>query len=236
MVRGGGRCRLLAVVLLVLALGGAGCQRGGSRVEPGGQAAGAPGASPLLRSHELGSGWRESVAAPAPPSWPWVQEDCPSYRDGDYLAQSHRRDAVQRFFHRDDTAVTAHQVVERYEPGWADRALDDVREVLRRCANYPVLGSQLSFRIVEAADLGAAGLVVRGQIDHAALPAQVSYFISVRRGDVVSTLNLPDPGDEATIRSLAATLADRIGSGAAAGGAGPEPDQPSAAIASQKAH
>jgi hypothetical protein len=205
---------LVAVVLSALAMLVTGCgrqapaagrsereQAGTSRIDP----------AALLQPTELGPGWLESPTGPGRPAWPWDHVDCPGYRREDYRAQLHRRDAVQRFYRAAGSAPIAHHIVETYEPGWAGTALDDTRRMLRQCASYVVLGSRVSFSVADSAYLGGAGLLVRGRIEHVGSPATVAYFVTVRRGDAISTLNLPDPGDLAAVEAIAARQLARLG-------------------------
>ncbi|WBB66285.1 hypothetical protein [Micromonospora sp. WMMD812] len=204
---------LPAVALLTLALL-TGCnQQPSSSTQAGARPVGTSWLDPAILLHpaDLGPGWRESFAVPGQPAWPWDQSDCPAYRRDDYRAQSHRRDAIQRLYRMDEPSLTAHHIVESYESGWGGRALDDVRRVLRQCANYTLLGARMSFVVVETPDLGDGALVVRGRIDRDAAPPTVAYFVTVRRGDTVSTLNLPDPGRQAAVDAIAARQVARLG-------------------------
>ncbi|MBM0230554.1 hypothetical protein JNW91_00880 [Micromonospora sp. STR1_7] len=204
----------MSAVLSALVVLTAGCQRWEPAVEPGERhTVNVDWSDPsmLLRAGELGSNWHEGDARPGLPPWPWEQNDCPDYRSGDYTAKSHRRGAVERYYHPSDGSPSAHHVVERYEPGWAERNFDDVHRVLLRCASYGVLGSQVSFDIVDSAYLKGVGMLVRGRIAHADTPAAVTYFVMVKRGELVSTFSLPDPGSQAAVDSVAATAAARLG-------------------------
>ncbi|MGW5561782.1 hypothetical protein ACWER9_31790 [Micromonospora sp. NPDC003944] len=167
--------------------------------------------SMLLGAGELGSDWREEAPRTGLPPWPWEQSSCPSYQSSDYPAQSHRRAAVQRYYRPSDGSTLAHHVVETYEPGWAERTVDDVRRVLLTCASYPVHGSQVSFDVVDPQYAGGAGLLVRGRIEHADVPSTVTYFVVLRRGETVSTLSLPDRGSRAAVDSIAAKAVARLG-------------------------
>lgn len=159
----------------------------------------------------LGTGWQE-IAAPADrPPWPWLQADCPGYRDGDYPAQRHRRDAVQRRYQQDRTALNALHVVEEYEPGWAVRALEDTRRVLNSCSEYAAWGGKISFVAVPANVPAEDAILVRGRIERAGAPATITYFVTVRCGDLVSTLSFPDPANERTVHETAAMVADLLG-------------------------
>ncbi|MFC3501507.1 hypothetical protein ACFOOK_11145 [Micromonospora krabiensis] len=213
--RGGRIFALLATVVLTALT--TGCQRtpaelGGS--EPGvTRPVGVSWTDPaaLLPATDLGPGWRERATAPEQPRWPWEQADCPAYRAEDYRAQVHRLDAVQRFYDRADGSATAHHIVEAYEPGWGGPALDDVRAVLRRCAGYLVLGARMSFTLVGTPPLADGALLVRGLIAHSGSAPTTAYFVVVRRGDTISTLNLPDPGHRAAVEAVAARQVARLG-------------------------
>ncbi|MEW1588256.1 hypothetical protein AB0283_22775 [Micromonospora vinacea] len=165
----------------------------------------------LLGAGDLGAGWHEDDARTGLAPWPWEQDSCPDYRSSDYPAKSHRRTAVERYYRLSDRSSRAHHVVETYEPGWAERNVDDVRRVLLRCASYPVLGSQVSFDVVDRHYLKGAGMLIRGRIAHADVPNTVTYFVMLRRGETVSTVRLPDPGSLAVVDSVAARAVARLG-------------------------
>ncbi|WFF00075.1 hypothetical protein [Micromonospora sp. WMMD964] len=202
------------MVLSALVVMAAGCHRPEPGVGPDERrAADAEPSGPgtLLRAADLGSGWHEDEARSGLPPWPWEQVDCPDYRSTDYPAKSHRRAAVERYYQPSDGSSSAHHVVETYEPGWAERNVDDVRRVLLRCASYPVHGSQLSFAVVDAHYLGGEGLLIRGRIERAGIPHSVRYFVMLKRGETVSTVSLPDPGSRAAVDSIAAKAVARLG-------------------------
>ncbi|MBQ0988477.1 hypothetical protein KBX08_00030 [Micromonospora sp. H61] len=215
-IRGSGRGSL-AVVPAVLAASmvmAAGCHRGESGISPderhtANAERGDP--SPLLGAGDLGADWRADDARTGLPPWPWEQDSCPSYRSSDYPAKSHRRAAVERYYRPSDGSSPAHHVVETYEPGWAERNVDDVRRVLLRCASYPVLGSQVSFDVVDPQYLDGAGMLVRGRIARADTSNTVTYFVMVKRGETVSTVRLPDPGSQAAVDEIAARAVARLG-------------------------
>ncbi|MEV4118675.1 hypothetical protein [Micromonospora sp. NPDC049645] len=214
-MRGSGRgsVAVASAVLSALVVFTAGCHRG----EPGVVAdeshadAERGDASVLLGAGDLGSAWREDDARTGLPPWPWEQRSCPRYQSGDYTAKSHRRAAVQRYYRPSDGSSSAHHVVETYEPGWAERNVEDVRRVLLRCASYLVLGSQVSFDVVDPHYLRGAGMLIRGRIAHPGSPPTVTYFVLVRRGETVSTVSLPDPGSQAAVDSVAARVVARLG-------------------------
>lgn len=166
----------------------------------------------LLGAGELGADWHEGGAPRTGlPPWPWEQDSCPDYRSSDYPAKSHRRSAVERYYRLSDGSSPAHHVVETYEPGWAERNVDDVRRVILRCASYSVLGSQVSFDVVDPHYLKGAGMLIRGRIAHADGPNTVTYFVMLKRGETVSTVRLPDPGSQAVVDSIAARAVARLG-------------------------
>jgi hypothetical protein len=165
----------------------------------------------LLGAGDLGADWHEDDARTGPAPWPWEQDSCPNYRSSDYPAKSHRRNAVERYYRQSDGSSPAHHVVETYEPGWAERNVDDVRRVLLRCASYPVLGSQVSFDVVDPHYLGGTGMLIRGRIAHSEVTNTVTYFVMLKRGETVSTVRLPDPGSQAVVDSIAARAVARLG-------------------------
>jgi hypothetical protein len=214
--RGSGRGSVAVVpaVLSALVVMAAGCQRWEPGVGPDERHtvnADLGGPSTLLGAGDLGSGWHEDDVRTGLPSWPWEQDSCPNYRSSDYPATSHRRAAVERHYWSSGGSSPAHHVVETYEPGWAERSVEEVRRVLLRCASYLVLGSQVSFDVVDPKYLGGAGMLIRGRIERADIPHTVTYFVLVRRGDMVSTLRLPDPGSQAAVDSIAARAVTRLG-------------------------
>lgn len=197
----GRACRALAVALLALA--GAtlsACADRPVEVEPA-----------LLTAGELGQDWTAAATDPNEPAWPWAQEDCPAYRDEDFPAQQHRSTAVARQYLHAPSRAAALQVVEAYEQeDWAGRALEDVRRVLAECGTYSAYGGKVSFSLLDANFVGDAALLVQGRIEVPDAPPTVSYFVVVRRGAVVSTLNLPDPGGEKRVRAVATHLAAHL--------------------------
>ncbi|MEH0927126.1 hypothetical protein [Micromonospora sp. CPCC 205558] len=165
----------------------------------------------LLVAGDLGSGWHEDDMRTGLPPWPWEQDDCPNYQSGDYPAKSHRRAAEQRYYRPSDGSSPVHHVVETYEPGWAERSVDDVRRVLLRCASYLVFGSRVSFEVVDPQYLGGAGMLIRGRIARADASHTVTYVAMLRRGETVSTVSVPDPGSQAAVDSIAARAVARLG-------------------------
>ncbi|MBM0275027.1 hypothetical protein [Micromonospora tarensis] len=212
--RGRGSVAVVPVVLSALMLVNAGCHRSAPGVDPDERRtanAEQGGASLLLGAGDLGSDWRADDARTGPAPWPWEQDSCPNYRSSDYPAKSHRRAAVQRYYRPSDGSSPAHHVVETYEPGWAERNVEDVRQVLLRCASYLVKGSQVSFDVVDPHYLEGVGMLIRGRIEHADIPTTVTYFVVLKRGETVSTISLPDSGSQAAVDSIAAKAVARLG-------------------------
>ncbi|MEU8256662.1 hypothetical protein AB0C06_20635 [Micromonospora inaquosa] len=212
--KGRGSLAVVPMVLTALVLMAAGCHRGEPGVGPDERHTpnaerGGPGR--LLGAGDLGSDWHEDDTRTGPPPWPWEQDNCPNYQSGDYPAKSHRREAVQRYYRPSDGSSPAHHVVETYEPGWAERNVDDVRRVLLRCASYLVLGSRISFDVVDPHYLEGAGILIRGRITRADALNSVTYFVMLRRGETVSTVSVPDPGSRAAVDSIAARAVARLG-------------------------
>ncbi len=211
---GRGSAAVVPVILTALVLSAAGCHRGEPGVGPAGRhtANAEPGGSGmLLGAGELGSDWREDDARTGLPPWPWEQDNCPSYQSSDYPAKSHRRAAVQRYYRPSDGSSQAHHVVETYEPGWAERNVDDVRRVLLRCASYLAFGSRVAFDVVDPQYLDGTGMLIRGRIARADARTTVRWFVMLRRGETVSTVSVPDPGSRAAVDVIAARVVARLG-------------------------
>jgi hypothetical protein len=211
-------------ILLTVAGFGAGCAADPAAGPPAGQGArlipsdsahrpGIPEGAldlALLPPGGLGSGWRQSTHPPEPPPWPWLQADCPAYRNEQYPAQRHRTDAVQRRYRHEQSDLVASQVVEAYEPGWAVRALDDVRRVLGACPTYDAYGATISFTLLDTDLPPAEGLAVQGRIESPGAPARSALLVTVRHGERLSTLNFPGPVDRNTAYAAAKKLADLL--------------------------
>ncbi|WP_422773736.1 hypothetical protein ACN28C_13060 [Plantactinospora sp. WMMC1484] len=164
----------------------------------------------LLAPTGLGEGWRQSPHPPEPPPWPWLQEDCPAYREADYPAQRHRTGAVQRRYRYEGSALVATHVVEAYEAGWAARALDDVRRVLDTCRRYDAYGGSISFTLLDTALPPQDGLIVQGRIESPGTSARSTLLVAVRHGERLSTLQIPGPVDQHTAYAVAAKLGDLL--------------------------
>ncbi|GIG92749.1 hypothetical protein [Plantactinospora endophytica] len=164
----------------------------------------------LLQADGLGAGWQQSPHPPEPPPWPWLQADCPAYREADYPAQRHRTGAVQRRYLHAASEQVATQVVEAYEPGWAAKALDDVRRVVDTCPRYDAYGSTISFTLLDTELPPEAGLAVQGRIESPGAPARSTLLVAVRHDDRISTLNVPGPVDRGTAHQVAKKLGDLL--------------------------
>ncbi|MFY1672607.1 hypothetical protein ACN27G_22010 [Plantactinospora sp. WMMB334] len=164
----------------------------------------------LLAPTGLGEGWRQSSHPPEPPPWPWLQADCPAYRDADYPAQRHRTGAVQRRYRHDGSAMVATHVVEAYEPGWAARALDDVRRVLDTCRRYDAYGGTISFTLLDSDLPPQDGLIVQGRIESPGTSARSTLLVAVRHGERLSTIQIPGPVDRRTGYAVAEKLGDLL--------------------------
>ncbi|SCF06205.1 hypothetical protein [Micromonospora chokoriensis] len=212
--RSRGSIAVVPVVLSALMVMATGCHRSEpgvgtekrhtTSVEPGG-----PGM--LLGAGDLGANWHGGDVRTELPPWPWEQNDCPAYQSSDYAAKSHRLAASERYYRPSDGSSLAHHVVETYEPGWAERNVDDVRRVLQRCASYLVQGARVSFEVVDPRYLGDAGILVRGRIGRDDRPATVTYVVILRRGETVSTVRVPELGSQAALDSIAAKAVARLG-------------------------
>jgi hypothetical protein len=99
-------------------------------------------------------------------------------------------------------------VIERFEPGWAPRSVTDVRRVLATCGHYPVPGGTVAFAVIATGLAGADSLLVEGIIGVSA-----TYFLVIRDGPLVSTVEVPGTLGEPFVRRLAAVPNTRLGTG-----------------------
>lgn len=164
----------------------------------------------FVAAEALGPGWSHRPERLGVPSWPWAQDDCPSYRDTDYPAQRHRRGAEQRRYRHGTSTGLALAVIEVYEPTWSQHAMADARRVLQACRGYRSGPGSISFELLDPGTGGPDSLLVRGQIDYPQSTPSVSYFLSVRRGETVATLSLPDPGSPAAARQTLSEMATAL--------------------------
>jgi hypothetical protein len=98
--------------------------------------------------------------------------------------------------------------VTRYEPGWAQRYIDDVTAVLPECASIPVGGNPAD--IAEWTVLDVAGAGAGSVLIHEERPTVIQFHALVRRGDVVAELRIHTGGDEDHARAIVQAAADRL--------------------------
>ena len=131
-----------------------------------------------------GSGVPAAAAAGTPDTWPWHMPQCVGYDATAYRAPSHR------------LAVTSQgaTVREVYEPGWATRAMAEIRQVVAACGSYESGGrtDPAAFReqnaVVDDGFAGDESLLVRTTRLTPPRPAQEWFVAVVRRGDEVVTV------------------------------------------------
>lgn len=124
-------------------------------------------------------------AAELPP-WAWELPDCVAYQPAAYAAP-HRRVSVT------DQAGT---VTETYEPGWGERALADIRAVLRSCGSYEYDGFRERYAVVVTgfAGNGADESLLVEAVRLAPPDPPLTWYMSVvRYGDVVVTTRTATP-------------------------------------------
>lgn len=122
-------------------------------------------------------------APPAPP-WSWAMPECAGFDPTAYDAPGHRLSVTQQ----------GTEISEVYEPGWAARAMEEIRAVVRSCESYEhhpagdAEGFRKQHQIVDSNFAGEESILVRTV--HLAPPEPVleSYAAVVRDGDVVWTV------------------------------------------------
>jgi hypothetical protein len=157
-----------------------------------------------LRLADLGGGWQLASSRPGgfQPLWPWAQDGvCPAYRAGDYPSQQHRTHA-QDLRYTESGGDGIREVVEEFAPGWAEKSVADVRQVIKTCGSYPGPGGQVEFRIVATDLAGPGSLLVWGAIGG----GSTEYFLVCLDGSVVGTVEIPGKLGEDYARKLAAAL------------------------------
>ncbi len=198
----GRRRGALLLFLLLAAVAGALLARRLTASDPTDQTNGV-----ALRLADLGGGWQLASSRPDgfQPLWPWAQDGvCPAYRAADYPAQQHRIHA-QDLRYTEPTGDGIREVVEEFAPGWAERSVADVRQVLKTCGSYAGPGGQVEFRVVATDLAGPDSLLVWGAIGG----GSTEYFLVCRYGSVVGTVEIPGRLGEAYARKLAAALMSR---------------------------
>jgi hypothetical protein len=149
----------------------------------------------------------------SPDLWPW-EEICKPYRR-DYPSLAKRAQVDWRDFSRIGGSGAGLQAIERYEPGFGPRNLDDVRARLRDCAGLqstdPTIGNlPLRWTLVANGFAGDDAVLAKTEVFPNSGPARVRYTFAVRVGDLVSTVWLDTGSTEATARDLAAKAAARL--------------------------
>jgi hypothetical protein len=190
-----GWLRASALVSVVLAaMAAPGCGRPPARPA---ESSAAPAVNPpavLPAPAELaGKGWRRVVPAPGSPvpDWPWALRRCVLYRAADYPAQQHRQAvAQQRYVARGGRTITV--TVERFEPGWAARTMDDVRRVLETCVRYEYSAAAADYLDSHTMTLesfaGDDSLLVETVRITTARPAENRHAAVTRQGDLVISM------------------------------------------------
>lgn len=137
------------------------------------------------QSTRTGSGTEADPAAVSEP-WAWELPDCVGYRATDYQAPGHRLDVRVR-----SAAGTITQV-EDYQSGWGERAVTEIRRVLRECASYehggrggPV-GYRRQHLIVDTGFAGDESLLVE-VVEQRPPELETWYAAVVRHGDRITT-------------------------------------------------
>lgn len=172
----------------------------------------------FLTAADLGSGeWTiEQSSDIRPDHWPW-QDICKSYRRGDYPSLAGRAQMDWRDLHRTDGGgAVAFQMIERYQPGAGPANLADVRARLHDCAGLqstdPVAGNYpLRWTLVADRFAGDDAVLAKCEVFPDSGPARVYFAVSVRVGDLVSTVWLTYGPSEAVAREIAVRAAARLG-------------------------
>jgi hypothetical protein len=125
--------------------------------------------------------------APGAPSglpWSWEMPECAGFDITAYDAPGHRLSVMAR-----DTEIS-----EVYEPGWAARAMMEIRAVVRSCGSYEhqPTGDAQGFRaqhvIVDSGFAGDDSILVQTVVLSPPRPLDESYAVVVRDGDLVRTV------------------------------------------------
>ncbi|WP_422733649.1 hypothetical protein ACN26Y_25485 [Micromonospora sp. WMMD558] len=183
-----------------------------SRPGPTGDAAG------LLQPDELGPGtWRpfEAEQIQNPDMWFWGFWDgiCAAYRSNQFPSLPHQ-DSVETVAYRSgdgDAATSAFQIVERYETGWGDENLTDVRAAVDRCGEAASDGPAIRVTVVDTGIAGDESLLLKQEQTPAdSTEPQIDHIAVVRVGDIVTTVRAY-PSDPARVRDLAGRAAARLG-------------------------
>lgn len=168
----------------------------------------------FLTAADLPGAWTlEQSSDFRPDHWPW-QDICRPYRPADYPSLARRAQVDWRDLRRADGAA-AFQLVERYQPGAGPANLADVRTRLRDCAGLqstdPAVGADpLRWSLVADGFTGDDAVLARCELFPDGGAARSYFAVSVRVGDLVSTVWLTYGPSEATAREIAARAAARL--------------------------
>lgn len=100
------------------------------------------------------------------------------------------------------------ETVKRYEPGWAQRYIDDVVATLPGCASIPVMGNPNDVAVWTIAGMDFAG--DGSLLIHEEWPGGVQFHALVRQGDVVAVLRIHTGGDEDHAGAIVDAAAERL--------------------------
>jgi hypothetical protein len=98
--------------------------------------------------------------------------------------------------------------VTRYEVGWAERHLDDLRTALAECDAIPVMGNPDDIAAMTMVELDTAGdgsLLLRE-----VRPTGTQYHAVIRQGDLEARLRIHTGGDESHARAIMNAAAERL--------------------------
>lgn len=165
----------------------------------------------LLQPDDLGPGtWQQFEAEQIqnPDKWFWGFWDglCAAYKSGPSLAH---QDALEMVAYRTPGGGTSvSQIVERYDAGWGDDNLADVRDVIERCGEAS--GPGLRVTVEGGGIAGDESLLVRQEQTPAdSTEPLVDYIAVVRVGDNVATVRAY-PSSPERVRDLAERAAARL--------------------------
>lgn len=177
---------------------------------------------PLLQPDDLGPGnWRRFGAEQMQNAdhwfWGFWADTCPAYRSSRFRSLPHQKTvetvAYRAVANGDDNNMS--QIIERYDAGWGDDNLDDVRAVIELCAEALAGAPGELVTVVDEGFTGDESLLVKSELWYfegkKLAPAPlVAHIAVVRVGDVVTTVRAY-PSDPDRVRSLAERAAERLG-------------------------
>jgi hypothetical protein len=145
------------------------------------------------------------------PNWRWgeVMGECPGYRAADYPAQG-ARTAARILTYRRDAAAVAFELVERFPAGRSAAAFDEVLSLLSRCPGFETAERRVEFTVAGRDVAGDESVLVRGVSTFPAGSPHVTYYVTMRVGEFVATVEVIG-GTEAGARRLGELAAARLG-------------------------